>query len=254
MNANANANANIDNNISVLDFQGIRRERQRHNINNIIECISQSKYKSLTPFINQTELSRVLDETQMDANTLYSHCNENQILLIVLAGRIAKNSTRQGTKDEQLQIDVCNKFANKYNITIENLTTVAFRPTKDGRIVSAETIKSENIPKNLCLKSFDAKISGAINGWLFAKVVFGSGGHQDNVFEEADTLCEWVNHFGVQGDLYVILIDTDLHAKMTALKQKYAGNQNRLFIGNHVELQQYIGKPRSSESFAHQTL
>lgn len=234
--ATVNANANA---ISVLDFQDIRKKRQRHNINNIIECISQSRFNALTPFINQTELNRVLEETQLDANTLYTYCNENQVLLIVLAGRIAKNSTRQGTKDEQLQIDVCNCFANKYGITIENLTTVAFRPTKDGRIVSAETIKSENIHKNACLKSFDAKISGTVNGWLFAKVVFGSGGHQDNVFEEADTLCEWVNQFGVNGDLYVILIDTDLHAKMNALKQKYTG-KNRLFIGNHVEFQQHI--------------
>jgi len=227
------------NQITSLCFQDIRKERQRNNVNHIIDCITTSNFNALSSYINQNEFSRVLEETQLNAESLYEHCQESKILLTVLAGRIAKNSARQGTKDEQLQIDVCNRFAKNYGITIENLTAFAYRPTKDGRIVSADDIKTQNISKNTCLKSFDARIQGTIQGWIFAKIVFGIGGHQDNVFEEADTLCLWVNQFGDSSHLYVVLIDTDLHSKITCLKEKYKEIKN-IFIGNHIEFQQYI--------------
>ena len=232
----SNANESDEEIVVSLDFQFIRKQRQTQNIQNIIKCILSGKYENITPFINPTELQRILEETKLDTKGLFDACRENKILRIVLAGRISKNSTRQGSKDEQLQIDVCHAFAAKHGFSIENLNSTAYRPTKDGRILSAQEVKSQNIPKHMCLKSFDAKMSGSIVGWLFAKVVFGSGGHQDNVFEEADTLCDWVVQFGVEGHTYVILIDTDLHAKMDALKRKYSGQKN-LFIGNHVEFQ-----------------
>ena len=89
------------------------------------------------------------------------------------------------------------------------------------------------------MKSFDGRIRGKVEGWVFAKVVFGTGGHQDNVFEEADTLCEWVNTFGNINHIYVALIDTDLHVKFIVLKEKYQ-NVSNLIIANHVEFQEYI--------------
>ena len=83
-------------------------------------------------------------------------------------------------------------------------------------------MKEKKILKDECLKSFDGKISGKLFGWLFAKVVFGSGGHQDNVFEEADNLCCWVKKFHRDSEnLFVILIDTDLEDKFNKLKSKY---------------------------------
>jgi len=39
------------------------------------------------------------------------------------------------------------------------------------------------------LKSFDAKISGIINGWIFAKITYTNGGHQDNVFVRSSSIC-----------------------------------------------------------------
>ena len=79
-------------------------------------------------------------------------------------------------------------------------------------------IKKRNIDLSECLKSFDGKITGLISGWIFAKIVIGSGGHQDNVFEEANNLCEWIIKFSDINDIYIILIDTDLKIKFDKLK------------------------------------
>ena len=78
-----------------------------------------------------------------------------------------------------------------------------------------------------------------IIGYLFAKITYGEGGHQDNVFKEALTLCEWVSKYGNTLDLYIILIDTDLAVKYNNLIEKYEKNSN-LLIGNHLKVQQYI--------------
>ena len=53
--------------------------------------------------------------------------------------------------------------------------------TKDGRILTNKEYKNSGLEKKDSLKSFDAKLSGLVKGWVFAKVAFGKGGHQDNV-------------------------------------------------------------------------
>lgn len=107
----------------------------------------------------------------------------------------------------------------------------------DGSIVSKQFKK--NI-KDKTLKSFDAKISGVINGFMFAKIVYGSGGHQDNVFEEANNLCEWIVKFHKNNELlFVLIIDTDLLIKFNKLKDYYKDIKN-IIISNHYDFQKYI--------------
>ena len=70
----------------------------------------------------------------------------------------------------------------------------------------------------------------------------GSGGHQDNVFEEMDTMCNWWKEFKKKentDDILVILIDTDLTSKFNRLKNKYSDIAN-IKVCNHIGLQQYI--------------
>ena len=43
---------------------------------------------------------------------------------------------------------------------------------------------------------------------MFAKVAYGKGGHQDNVFAEAHEFGEWVEKHGSPDQLYIMLIDT----------------------------------------------
>ena len=100
----------------------------------------------------------------------------------------------------------------------------------DGSIVSKQFKK--NI-KDKTLKSFDAKISGVINGFMFAKIVYGSGGHQDNVFEEANNLCEWIVKFHKNNELlFVLIIDTDLLIKFNKLKDYYKDIKNIIISSN----------------------
>ena len=223
----------------IIDIYNIRNERQK--INNEI-AIKRIQEKNFNKDINNEEYKRILSELSKFNKTekeLLDQCNDNIILLIILAGRISINASRQGTKDELLQIDTCNITCNKVGICMDKLTVNAYRPTKDGNILNNNDIKKNKISLNDCLKSFDAKLSGKINGWVFAKIVIGNGGHQDNVFEEAYILCEWVKKYSIISDLYILLIDTDLTIKFNDLKKEFNDIEN-LIIGNHIEIQQYF--------------
>lgn len=153
---------------------------------------------------------------------------------------ISKNASRQCSKDETEQLRTCNITAKKCGLVINNLTAAEFRPTKDGSIVSKNEMKIKKIQKDCCLKSFDGKISGKFDGFIAAKVAYGSGGHQDNVFEEMDTIAEWwKNYKSETGEILIVLIDTDLITKITRIKEKYRNVKN-IMVFNHIEFQQYM--------------
>jgi hypothetical protein len=222
-----------------IDIYNIRNERQK--INNEI-AMKRIKERNFNKDINNEEYKRILLELSKYNKTekeLLDECNDNIILLIILASRISINASRQGVKDELLQIDTCNITCNKFDISMDKLTVNSYRPTKDGLILNNNDIKKNKISLNDCLKSFDAKLNGKINGWVFAKIVIGNGGHQDNVFEEAYILCEWIIKYSIISDLFIILIDTNLINKFNDLKKKFNNIEN-LIIGNHIEIQQYF--------------
>jgi len=223
-----------------LDCKNIRSERQRINDESVFQAIKNSQKSEVLSKINGLELNRVLHSTGLSIDALIEACSKNDIMNRILSGRISKNASRQGAKDETTQIQVCSVVAAPFGIQIENISPIAFRPKKTGEIVSADTMKSANISKDECLKSFDGRISGKLSGWIFAKVVFGAGGHQDNVFEEADCLCHWVSQYHSENpDLFVLLIDTDLYDKFETLQKKYAHIPN-ILITNHYDFQNYL--------------
>ena len=190
--------------------------------------------KSFHKNINENEFKRVLEENEITEEKLHEECLQNDLLNKILSGRISKNSSRQGTKDENLQLFTCNILSNKLGIKIENLSVNEYRPDDKGNIVYNSKISKDY------LKSFDGKISGKIAGWIFSKIVYGNGGHQDNVFYEAHCLCEWIKKFDKK-ELFVFLIDTDLERKINTLKRKYFLIKNILIV-NHFEFQEYLIK------------
>ena len=208
------------------------------NNNAIFDTIGSGNKNVLMKISNTHEFERVLQETGLSIDELMMKCSQDDVLKRVLSGRISKNASRQGGDDEKKQIQVCANIAKEFGIQINILANTAFRPTKTGEIISKSEMKSKNICKDACLKSFDAKISGKIEGWMFAKVVLNNGGHQDNVFEEADSLCNWVETFH-RPEFYVLLLDTDLIEKRTFLQEKYK-HINNIMITNHLDFQQYI--------------
>ena len=76
-----------------------------------------------------------------------------------------------------------------------------------------------------------------VNGWVFAKVAYGTGGHQDNVFSEAHEFGEWVKKYRKPNELYVILIDTDLTSQVEELRQKF---KEQVLVCNHFEFQHWL--------------
>lgn len=223
-----------------IDFAEIRKNRQIYNNKLVQIAIKNNDLTLFYKMVNKKELNRVLDETHLDLAQLIAKCQQDDIMCIILAGRISKLATRQGNKDEQMQLNICNSVSKQYDIHITQLTNKKYRPTKDGKIITANEIKTKQIGLDQCLKSFDAQITGKINGWVFSKVSYGSGGHQDNVFEEADCLCEWVKTYQTESnDKFIILIDTNLNNKFNILKEKFKDVHN-IVIVNHYEFQQYI--------------
>ena len=223
----------IDVEIIEIDCKNLREERQNRNNKQVLDKIIEKDIQEIKKICNQKELTRVLSQTNITESELIKKCDD-MTFAIVLSGRISINASRQGSKDENFILSICNETTSKFGIYIKNLTSNAYRPTIDGRII--DNNKTEQ--KHKCLKSFDAKITGKVSGWLFAKITFSNGGHQDNVFREAHEMCRWVCKYGEKNLIFIILIDTDLINLFNELKNSY--NNKNLLIVNHIELQQYF--------------
>jgi hypothetical protein len=225
-----------------IDWADTRNERQKINNLKVFNAIKEGNMIKFYKNVNGKELNRVLNEIGLTIEELFAEFVKEggDILCRITSGRISIKASRQGTKDEALQLEISNTASSHFGINIENLSATAYRPTKDGLIVSGDEMKKKNIPKDMCLKSFDAKISGKMEGWIFAKVVFGTGGYQDSMFEEADSMCEWVSKYKQDStELYVIMIDTDLTSKFDIIKNKYISTKN-LMVTNHYDFQNHI--------------
>lgn len=223
-----------------MDFKNIRVNRQKNNNLSVINCIINNNKIEFYKNINEKELERTIDGLEITFDEFWKKCNEDIMFAKLAAGCISNCASRQGTTDETEQIKICNFISQLCGINITNLTTTAIRPTKDGKIITKEEMKQKCIKKDCCLKSFDGIITGKINGYIAAKVAFGSGGHQDNVLEEMDSLAKWWSIYKWNFDEYlIIIIDTDLLFKLSSIKNKYE-LINNIKIFNHYEFQEYI--------------
>lgn len=223
-----------------LDFKDIRNVRQRNNNKTVYESIKNNDMKTFDENINFEEFKRSLQDLELTKEEFLKKCCEDDYFCKLASRNISKNASRQGSKDEIEQLRTCNFTSQKCGVLITNLTSTALRPTKDGQIVSKDEMKSKTIPKDCCLKSFDGLISGKMNGYISAKVAYGNGGHQDNVFEEMDVISEWWKTYKLNTtEILVLLIDTDLKDKFKRIKEKYNDIQN-IMVYNHIELQEYI--------------
>lgn len=220
------------------DFMKARKDRQKININLVYDCIKCNDIPRFHENINNKELNRTLNTLKLSFDYLWKKCTEDLDYAKIISLHLAKNATRQGTKDETIQLDICDKVAQPCGIKILKLSTTAWRATKDGKVITNDESKSTS--KDKCLKSFDAMIDGKMKGFISAKVVYGSGGHQDNVFEELHTLAEWWKKYKHDStDVLVLLVDTDLEKKVNELKLKYEMITNILVV-NHFEFQEYV--------------
>ena len=223
-----------------LDFKNMRLSRQAINNKSVYESIKQNNLHKIDTVTNKKKFERLLKDMDTTKAAFLAKCRDKGDFTCEMAARLlAKCASRQGSKDETEQLRTCNVTAQECGVFITNLSQVAFRPTKDGRIVSQNDVKNECIQMDCCLKSFDASITGRMKGYISAKVAMGKGGHQDNVFEELDRIASWWKDFKPHAaEVLVILIDTDLVKRKEKLKLKY--NVENIIICDHVEFQRYI--------------
>jgi hypothetical protein len=225
----------------IIDTHDLRKDRQLKNDEKISKCIRDKNYNDIRNKnnCNVKKLDRLLKHLDMTLEQLVNKCIIDELFLKSIVMNISILASRQGSLDETYVIKEMNLILKKIGINI--LNNGDYTAIKEGKILKTKDVK--NFSRLDRLKSFDGVIFNKKNetiGYLFAKITYGEGGHQDNVFEEADQLCEWVRNFYSDNKLiFCIMIDTDLLKKLNELKNKFKKISN-IFIGNHVEFQEFF--------------
>ena len=114
-------------------------------------------------------------------------------------------------------------------------------PSKSAEMVEEVIASTAKLLKEReeARKAREEEATGEVEGYIFAKICFGEGGHQDNVFHEAAHFADWAHQYGEDGKVYVILIDTDLTDKFDRLKFNY--DSDNVWVVDHVEFQKRLG-------------
>jgi hypothetical protein len=222
-----------------INVEKIRELRQLENINRI-KLLLSNKYenieqKDLEKICNKEQLRRTIQYLEIKFNDLIEKC-EDDIFCKLLSMNISVCASRQGSTDEHFIFDECNKILDNFGSKIKKLGVNDKIPTNCGNILSKK--EHDVLYTNRQYKSFDGELIGKKHGWIFAKICYGSGGHQDNVFIEAHEMVKWFIKYGQEDELYVFLIDTDKKDKIKDLKNKCKNHKN-ILVANHVEFQQY---------------
>ena len=121
--------------VQKVDCKNLRVERQKENNDTMLKLLQSGDITLVKRFCNIKELSRLLEDLQIDEEQLLQKCKDDLLFAKVISGQISKMASRQGTKDEAFILQKCNETTSKVGIYVENLSTVAYRPTKDGRIL-----------------------------------------------------------------------------------------------------------------------
>lgn len=218
-----------------INFKKIRENRQYINYNKIFTLLKNKNEKYLLENCNKNKLTETLQYLNISIDTLLDKSHNDLIFAKTLSLILAKKSTRQGAYDELMQLNICNKIAHKLNYNIIKLNVNDYRPYKN------EIIKDyANSNKKDCLKSFDAIILGNnLFGWIISKIIYGDGGHQDNVFKELYLYCEFAKKYKIANHKFILLIETNLKNKLDKLKNNYK-NVSNILIVNHFEFQVYL--------------
>ena len=233
-----------------LDIENLRPKRQEINNELVRDMLIKNNISrdELETVCNKNELDRMLKDIskqlgkEFSFRDFHNECKNNALYLYSVAPRIAINSSRQSSIDESTVLTVCNKTTSKYGVNIEKLPNDYIRAHRHScKLIYKDEYKKGKgeYKQNDCLKSFDAKISGKKDGYIFAKVCIGCGGHQDNVFDEAYHFGEWADKYGEENKLYIILIDTNIINKFYELKEKYKNN-SKVYVVDHIDLQKLL--------------
>lgn len=228
-----------------VDIGNVRSERQIINYEETKKLlIDGTDIKEISSKINPKALNRVLEYLDMTYDELLVDCKHSEKICKLASMEISKNATRQGKIDEKFIIDGIDSVVNKYGFSVKPCGVNDIRFCNDGRVLDSKNFKEEKLNKNKDgLKSIDATIKGnGVDGYIFAKVVIGKGGHQDNVNIESRYFIEWCLKYGDDDKLYVVLIDGEDISELKKMEE------NNVWVVNHVELQKRLIELQKRES------
>lgn len=224
----------------IANLSEIRANRQITTCRNLAEQLSFGELNEgcLKKLMNFKSFDRLCDLMNCSRQDAYRKCQEDYDFALSVAHGCSIRSSRQGSKDELFILSGLDKELRKYGVSIKSLGVDEVRPTRDGKLLTKEDFKASGRTKLDCLKSLDGKVEGAVNGWIFAKVVLGSGGHQDSVFHEASQFGDWAQKYGKAGQKNIILIDTDREKSYNTLKSKF--DSDSIWVVDHLEFQRRV--------------
>lgn len=215
-----------------LDFKKTRDDRRKANIEGVFDNEGHLREDTYNP----NKLDMLVDVLPINRTSLLKLCKRIDVVKKLVAFSIAKDSSRQGSRDELLQIEVINDVCVPLGLRCNNLGKNAVRAVK-----GTSDLVYNKPAKNTLHKSFDAELrdrANNIKGYLAMKVLLGKGGHQDNVMHEITDICQWYIDSKHAWNLYAI-IDTDNPRIMNAIQSKF-GHVKGIYIMDHYDMQKYI--------------
>jgi hypothetical protein len=99
-----------------LDILNLRNERQK--LNNILTYQS-IKSHNISKNININAFNRILENLNFTDFELFTKCDNDDYFCKVTAMYCAINSSRQGSKDEEIQIKTLNITSRNFGVTIK---------------------------------------------------------------------------------------------------------------------------------------
>jgi len=134
-----------------LNLKDNRTDRQRGNNRRVYSAIKENDQNVFHENINKEKYKRFLEEKGLTKEEFWKRTRECDNCADLASMYLAKNASRQGSKDEAEQLRTCNIIAENCGISIKTLTATELRPTKDGRwrgsIVSKDEMKEKRNSK-----------------------------------------------------------------------------------------------------------
>lgn len=212
-----------------FDPKHIREERQNYND---IEAEQSLRDGNSKRGLNVKALERYLARENISRRELARECENNPLYARTVASLLSIQASRQGSKDEEFVLNGIHEYVKQFGYQVESIPNTRARPVRGGGIAENVRIKDN---EDKYLKSIDGLIwrGEYCLAYVFAKVVVGVGGHQDNVKREALEFIEWAKQDDTV-DHYVVLIDGENYDTLKDYES------DRIWIVNHIELQEKL--------------
>jgi hypothetical protein len=224
----------------VDSFKGLRTRRQKENDRRCAESL----FTECTNLEAKTRLYKRLVEDYPDRfvndSDIENYMSKNDLCRQISGMQLSVNASRQGSKDEAYVITGLKESLESKlpDFSMDNLKTNEKVPILvNGHVLSRKEAK-KLYGKTDMLKSFDfeGKVKSR-NFYGFAKILVGSGGHQDNVWHEARSLIEWVDNHNKVDSIYILLLDFEDIDTTSLNDLKKKNHLENVYVCNHIEFQ-----------------